>query len=125
MNELSQKKRKAYVLGMRAETAAALWLRLKFYRILARLYRVQGGEVDIIASRGSAIVFVEVKARGSLEAAMESITPQKRRHIARAAGHWLARNPWAVGRDLRFDAVFLAPRRLPRHVIAAIELDLG
>ena len=41
-----------------------------------------------------------------------------------AARVWLARNPWAAGLNLRGDAVFVAPRRLPRHLAAAYRLDL-
>ena len=42
----------------------------------------------------------------------------------RAARVWLARNPWAAGLNLRGDAVFVAPGRLPRHLAAAYRLDL-
>jgi putative endonuclease len=110
--------------GLRAETIAALWLRCKAYRILARRYRLRGGEIDIIARRGRTIAFVEVKARASLEEAMTAITEEKRRRISRAAARWLAANPWAANHVLRADAVFVAPRRLPLHVERAMELDL-
>ena len=56
---------------------------------------------------------------------MISITEEKRRRISRAASQWLASNPWAADHVLRGDAVFIAPRRLPLHVEAAMELDLG
>jgi putative endonuclease len=36
---------------------------------------------------------------------------------------WLARNPWASAATLRGDAVFVAPGRLPRHLVAAYTLD--
>lgn len=110
--------------GLRAETIAALWLQCKFYSILARRYRLRGGEIDIIARRGRTIAFVEVKARASLEEAMISITEEKRRRVSRAASRWLSANPWAAGHVLRADAVFIAPGRLPLHVEAAMELDL-
>ncbi len=125
MNEGFDKKRAAHLYGLRAETLAALFLRAKLYRILAQRYRVQGGEIDIIAQRGDTIAFVEVKAHADLDAAMISITPQKQRRLSRAAAHWLARNPWAAGLTLRGDAVFIAPGALPRHVEAAVELLLG
>jgi putative endonuclease len=110
--------------GLRAETIATLWLRGKLYSILARRYRLRGGEIDIIARRGRTIAFVEVKARATLEEAMTSITDEKRRRISRAASRWLAANPWAADHVLRADAVFVAPRRLPVHVEGAMELDL-
>jgi len=111
--------------GLRAETIAALWLRAKFYAILDRRYHIRGGEIDIVARRGRTIAFVEVKARASLEEAMISITEEKRRRISRAASKWLASNPWAADHVLRGDAIFIAPKRLPLHMEAAMELDLG
>ncbi len=118
-------RRKTHDAGLRAEHVAALWLRLKLYRILARRYRVNGGEVDIVAQRGDAIAFVEVKARQSMDEALTAITPQKRRRLSIAAARWLSANPWAANYTLRGDAVFIAPGRLPRHVICAYEMRLG
>ena len=90
------RRRGAYLFGLKAESLAALLLRLKGYSILARRYAVSGGEIDIIARRGGSIAFVEVKARADLDMAADSITAAKRRRIARGARVWLARNPWAV-----------------------------
>lgn len=118
-------RRDSYFGGLRAETLAALWLRFKFYEIVARRYRMRGGEIDIIAKRGRTVAFVEVKARAALEDAMIAITEEKRRRVSHAASKWLAANPWAVDHVLRADAVFIAPRRLPRHVKAAMEMTLG
>lgn len=117
-------RRKAHIFGLNAESIAAALLRLKGYSILARRYVVSGGEIDLVARRGDAVAFVEVKARGSLDEAAESITAAKRRRISRAARVWLARNPWAAGLTLRGDAVFIAPRRLPRHMPCAYRLEL-
>lgn len=118
-------RRKAHLFGLLAERFAILALRLKFYSILARRYRVQGGEIDIVARRGDEIVFVEVKARPTLDEAMTAIDFVKRRRISRAAKIWLTANPWAAALTLRGDAVFIAPWRWPRHAIAVVELDLG
>jgi putative endonuclease len=99
-------------------------LRLKGYSILARRYAVNGGEIDLIARRGKAVAFVEVKGRGEMDAALAAISATKRRRIARAARVWLARNPWASGLVLRGDAVFVAPSRLPRHEPNAYRLEI-
>lgn len=116
------KRRKAYLLGLRAETLAALRLQLAGWRILDRRFLAAGGEIDIVARRGDCVAFVEVKTRASMDAAASSITPQKVRRMRRAANVWLARNPWAAGRTLRIDAVFLAPRRWPRHAANIFDL---
>jgi|ERR1700691_5779757 putative endonuclease len=118
-------RRRALLSGRRAEGAAALFLQLKGYRILARRFCVNGGEIDLIARKFDAIVFVEVKIRPTLIEAMLSIDARKRRRMSRAANVWLAANPWAARLTLRGDAIYLAPWRLPRHVIAALPLDIG
>jgi putative endonuclease len=120
--ERAERRRGAHLYGLKAEQVAALLLRLKGYRILARRFVVSGGEIDLIAKRGGSIAFVEVKARADMEIAAISISATKRRRIARAARVWLARNPWAAGLTLRGDAVFVAPGRLPRHAPSAYRL---
>ena len=117
-------RRRAHLFGLRAESIAALLLRLKGYQVLARRFAAAGGEIDLVARRGATIAFVEVKARDDLDAAAFAITEAKRRRIGRAARVWLARNPWAAGLNLRGDAVFVAPGRLPRHLVAAYRLEI-
>jgi putative endonuclease len=117
-------KRRAHLFGLRAESAAAVWLFLKGYRILARRFHVAGGEIDMVARRGDVVAFVEVKARPGLDEAASAIGEIKRRRISRAARVWLTRNPWAMRATLRGDAIFVAPRRLPRHLPAAYRLDM-
>jgi putative endonuclease len=110
--------------GFRAEWVAVLALRLKFYRILAVRFLAKGGEIDIIARRGTTIVFAEVKMRPSLSAAMMAIDPAKRRRMSIAARFWLASHPWAAPLTLRGDAIYVVPWRWPRHIPAALPLDL-
>lgn len=110
--------------GLRAEGFAALWLRLKFFRILARNYAASGGEIDIVARRGRLVVFVEVKARPNFAEAQIAIDSRKAKRITRAARVWLAANPEASACSLRGDALLVAPGRLPRHVPGAYELEL-
>jgi putative endonuclease len=117
------RRRSAHLFGLRAESIAALLLRLKGYKILARRFVVNGGEIDLVARRGGSVAFVEVKARADLEIAAIAISATKRRRIARAARVWLARNPWAASLTLRGDAIFVAPKRLPRHTPSAYSLE--
>jgi putative endonuclease len=105
--------------GRRGEWLAALWLRLKGFRILARGLRTPAGEVDLIARRGRLLIVVEVKARGSLADALAAITARQRARISRAAEIFLQRNPALADCDLRFDAVLIVPGQAPRHVIDA------
>ena len=117
-------RRRAHLFGLRAETIAAALLICKGYRIIERRFSVAGGEIDIIARRGATIVFVEVKARGDLDDAAGAISETKRRRISRAARVWITRNAWSMSENLRGDAVFVAPGRLPRHLPAAYTIDI-
>jgi putative endonuclease len=102
--------------GRGAETLAAMWLRLHGWRILARRARVPGGEVDIVARRGRTLAFVEVKARASDEAAALSLDAWRLRRVVTAAER-LSQRYMKPGDDVRIDAVFIVPGRLPRHVL--------
>lgn len=50
-------------LGNAGEEEAASYLKKRGYKILERNYRTKFGEIDIVASKKRAIVFVEVKTR--------------------------------------------------------------
>ncbi|HEV7326371.1 MAG TPA: YraN family protein [Bosea sp. (in: a-proteobacteria)] len=120
----SRRARHSGLSGRRGEWLAVAFLNLKGYRLLQRRFGGKGGEIDLIMARGDDIVFVEVKARASLDDAASAITLDKRRLMEARIRQWLARNPWAMQRNLRADAVFLAPWRLPRHVPGVFELVL-
>ena len=111
----------AFRLGLSAESRAAALLMAKGYRIAARRWRSPLGEVDIVARRRRLLVFVEVKAREQLDDAAEAVSPRQRRRIIAAAEAWLAAHPDDASCDIRFDAVLVAPRRLPRHIPAAFD----
>jgi len=114
-------RRAAFRLGLTAEVKAAALLLAKGYRIVARRWRSPVGEIDLVARRGRALVFVEVKARGRFDDAAESVTPRQRRRIVAGANAWLAKHPDDVTRDIRFDVVLVAPRRWPQHIQAAFD----
>lgn len=109
------KRRQAERRGRGAETLACWYLRLKGWRVLARRARVPGGEVDIVARRGRTLAFVEVKARGSGEAADNSLDRHRLRRVAVAAER-LAPRFMREGDDVRIDALFVVPGKLPRHL---------
>lgn len=111
----------AFQTGVSAEARAAALLMAKGYRILARRFRTPFGEIDIVARRRNLLVFVEVKARASLDDAAFAVTPRQRRRIIDAAQAWLMAHPEHADFDMRFDAILVAPKRLPRHVLAAFD----
>jgi putative endonuclease len=119
----NSKRQLAFRAGLSAESRAAAFLIAKGFRILARRWKSPVGEIDIVARRRRLLVFVEVKARDNLEDAAWSVTPRQRARIAAAAEAWLARYPDARIEDMRFDAVLVAPGRIPRHIAAAFEVS--
>jgi putative endonuclease len=113
----------AFRVGISAESRAAALLIAKGFRILARRWRSPLGEIDIVARRRQLLVFVEVKARATLDEAAESVNERQRRRIAAAAEVWLAANPDQTFRDIRFDAILVAPGKIPHHIPAAFEAN--
>lgn len=101
--------------GRRAERLAAFWLQLKGWKILGRRVRTPVGEVDLVARRGRTVAFVEVKARATAGEAGLALDEYRLRRVA-AAAEALAHRYARAGDDIRLDAVFVVPRRLPRHM---------
>jgi putative endonuclease len=111
----------AFRLGLSAESRAAMLLIAKGYRILARRFKTPLGEIDIVARRRRALVFVEVKARETADDAAASVTARGKQRIVAAAEMWLARNPADAQAEIRFDVVLVTPGKLPRHIPNAFD----
>jgi putative endonuclease len=114
----------AFQTGISAESRAAAFLIAKGYRILARRFRTPHGEIDIVARRRNLLAFVEVKARDRLDDAAYALTPRQQLRIIAAAQGWLIAHPEHADFDLRFDAMLIAPKRLPRHLMAAFDASV-
>ena len=114
----------AFRTGLSAETRAAAYLMAKGYRILAKRVRTPYGEIDLVARKRNLLVFVEVKARGSLDEAAYAVTPRQQQRIINAAQAWLMAHPEHAEFDMRFDAMLIAPKRLPRHLLAAFDASV-
>ncbi|MGH6866561.1 MAG: YraN family protein [Methyloceanibacter sp.] len=108
---------KAYRSGLFPEPVAALLLRLKGHRIVARRYKTPVGEIDLVVLNGKRLAFVEVKRRQT--DAPWTLPAKQRRRIVRAAQYWLSGHPDFAGHDLAFDVVLAAPWTWPRHIANA------
>ncbi len=109
----------AFQRGLSAESRAALLLIAKAYRILARRWKTPFGEIDIVARRRGVVVFVEVKARGSIDEAVEAVTERTKRRVIGAAELWLARHPQQANGGIRVDVIVVTPGKMPRHIVNA------
>lgn len=111
-----EQKQKTYDRGIVAEGAAELFLRAKGYKILERRYKTKVGEVDIVAMDGNCLVFVEVKARPTLDEALFSITPKMKTRISDAAMNFLSENPFYTNWPMRFDVMAVKLPFTIRHM---------
>jgi putative endonuclease len=116
-------------LGRAGEDAAAEFLAARGFTLLARNWRKDRLELDLVCRDGDAIVFVEVKARGegALGTGAEALGAGKRSRLAKAAALFLSeQNLWRE--PCRFDVVLVGrgPEGLSlTHVPAAFELPAG
>jgi putative endonuclease len=115
----------AFQRGLSAESRAALFLMAKAYRILARRWKTPFGEIDIIARRRAVVVFVEVKARGNVDEAVEAVTERTKRRVTAAAELWLARHPQQANGEICFDVIVVTPGKMPRHIVNAFIAEVA
>ncbi len=104
--------------GRAAEDLAAAHLAGQGLHILARNYRVAGGEIDLIARHGAELVFVEVRSRRSAAfgSAAESVTPSKRRRLLLAAQHYLLGLGQRTPPPCRFDVISITGTLDAQHL---------
>ena len=104
-------------IGRKGEELAARHLLSKGYTILERNFKIQGGEVDIIAEKDGEIIFVEVKTRSSEDfmPAIEAVDYHKRKRLRRAAEVYLLAKGYQA-KPCRFDviAIVLQGRKVVR-----------
>jgi putative endonuclease len=117
-----ERRRGAWRFGRLSEALCAWRLRVAGYRIIARDVRMPIGEIDLVARRGRMLVFVEVKARSSADAA-NALTSRQRRRIVRAAETFVADHPAYASLDMRFDVMLVGRGLLPRHLPGAFRTD--
>ena len=105
MVDKDPKRIKAYEAGLAAEVLVRDHLIEQGFEVLAERYKTKNGELDLIASRGDLVCFVEVKARSSVEEGLHSITQKAQRRLAAAATQWMADVPEIAQEisEFRFD----------------------
>jgi len=101
-------------LGRWGENLAALHLSQAGYTILERNVRTPYGELDLIASQGEELVFVEVKTRASISLGPPevSVSKTKQAHLTSSALAYLQAHP-ELNQDWRIDVI--AVLRLPHQ----------
>lgn len=90
-------------LGRWGEAVVARRYESDGYIVVDRNWQVRGGELDLVLTRGSEIIFCEVKTRssGRYGHGLEAVDQRKQRFVRRTAMSWLDAHD--LRGDLRFD----------------------
>lgn len=93
------------VVGAWGEQLAAEYLRKKKYKLVAMNYRCRYGEIDLIVSNRTSLVFVEVKLRKSSKFAnaADFVDFYKQNRLRITAEDYLSMNPTLL--QPRFDII--------------------
>jgi len=88
-------------------------LEKKNYRIIEQNFNSSAGELDIIASTGKTLVFIEVKTRTSDDfgSPSESIDTGKILRIRKTASWYLAKRDETGFQDYRFDIIAIMVKK--------------
>lgn len=97
----------AYHSGLAAEDCVARAYERAGLAIADRRWRGQGGELDLIARDGEALVFIEVKRAKSADDAMARVSAKQRARLFQAAEEYLGTQPRGILTDSRFDLAFV------------------
>ena len=98
-------KRVSYFYGIYSEIVAVIYLSFKGYVIIHRRFKTYVGEIDLIATRGNEVCFIEVKARTKKENLDEIITTKQIKRIKNAGKFYIAKHPKFANFNISFDLV--------------------
>jgi putative endonuclease len=97
----------SYHRGRVAEDRVAALYAERGHAITARRWRGKGGEIDLIARIGAALVFIEVKAARSLDAAAACLRPAQIQRLLTAAEEYMGGEPAGLLTEARFDVALV------------------
>lgn len=100
-------------LGVAGEDLAEQWYRAAGYRVLARNWRCEEGELDLVCRLGGTVAVCEVKARrsGEFGTPAEAVTPAKQRRVRRLGARFLREHAVRC-REVRFDVAAVTDGRV-------------
>lgn len=99
--------RTAYLNGLAAEDIAVRLYEAQQGKILERRWKRPEGEIDLIVSLAGSVVFVEVKARKTLDAAAQSLSTKQTERMFNVASRYLAESGLGLNTQTRFDMVLV------------------
>lgn len=101
--------------GQKGEKKAADYLISQGYAIIAKNWRIQGGEIDIAAVKGETIVFVEVKTlpNATPDMLQSVLGLQKQKRIIKTSKRFLQIHRQYSKYFVRFDVIINDMQGLP------------
>lgn len=116
-----EKKMSTHEKGMLGEDKATAYLLANGYEVVDRNFRQRNGEIDIIATKDSYLVFVEVKSlpHGNIETLAAELNRTKQEKILKIAKCYLQKHrQYNCGWYIRFDVLAIdVPGLEPVHHI--------
>ena len=106
--------------GKLGEEVVAQWLIERGGEILARRWRWQRGEIDLIGIDHQTLLFIEVKTRNrsNLDAdGLLAVTPQQQARIATTAQLFLVKHPHLANYPCRFDVAIVRHQPIGRALL--------
>lgn len=97
----------AYHSGLAAETQVATFYQQSGRGIAARRWRGSGGEIDLVARDGEAVIFIEVKKAASHARAVERLSRRQMERIYASASEFIAGEPQGQLTEVRFDVALV------------------
>lgn len=96
-----------HLKGKFGEIAAARYLREKGYDIIDANYKTHYGELDLVAQKGSIIVFAEVKLRTSerFGSPISAVDYDKQKRIVSTSRYWKLSHPMLGTYTYRYDVI--------------------
>ncbi len=99
-------KDKSLYFGKLGEAKAVNYLESIGYKIINKSWRHHKSEIDIIARKGSTLVFFEVKSRKNTILPIEElISEAQKKRIIKAAHHFITSNE--IDLNIRFDLIYI------------------
>lgn len=115
----TEKKKRAFRRGRISEYWAALYLLGKGYRIIAVRHKTKMGEIDLIVCKRDLVVFVEVKARRTVDDAVFAVSNASQKRIRNASDLWMMKQAGASTLSQRYDIIAIRPWSWPVHIVDA------
>ncbi|GHG88523.1 UPF0102 protein [Pseudodonghicola xiamenensis] len=98
---------RAYLAGEAAEARIAQDYERRGFTIARRRWRGEGGEIDLIARLGDAVIFIEVKSARDFATAAGYLGTRQMARLYDAANEFLGNEPAGLLTEARFDVALV------------------